>query len=79
MCEQQRIQFMINRDGIDAAVDFARRTMVSYRKAVLRSYKRGYGPKSQKGNIHFASIPEYRRKFIESYCAFKKFIKDNSK
>lgn len=77
MCEQDRLNFIIQRDGIDAAVDFARNTMKIYRKSVLRSHKRGYGYNSQKGNIHFASIPEFRRKFIESYCAFKKFVAQN--
>lgn len=72
MCEQQRLQFITERDGIDGAVDFARRTLKIYRTAVLRSRKRGHD------KPHHASIPEYRRKFIESYCAFKKFIKDNS-
>lgn len=71
MCEQERINFIIQRDGIEGAVDFCKRTMKIYRTAVLRSRKRGHD------KPHHASIPEFRRKFIKSYCAFKKFIAQN--
>lgn len=77
--EQDRINFIVQRDGVDAAVDFCKRTMKIYRVSILRSYKRGYGPKSPKGNVHFASIPEFRRKFITSYCVMKQFVKVNDK
>ena len=72
MCEQERINFIIQRDGIEGAVDFCKRTMKIYRTAVLRSRKRGHD------KPHHASIPEFRRRFITSYCAFKKFAAQNS-
>lgn len=68
MAEEERLQFVENRDGKQGAINFARQTMQLYRKAVLTSRKRGHK------NPHFASLPEYRRNFIESYCAFKKYI-----
>lgn len=72
MAEEQRLAFIEARDGIAGAADFAKRAMAQYRKAVLMSRKRGYGKPNQP-NISHASLPEYRRKFIESYCAFKRY------
>jgi hypothetical protein len=69
--ETSRLEFIKNRDGLDAAIDFAKRTLVAYRKAVLCSRKRGVA------TPHHASLPEYRRTFIESYCAFKSFLEEN--
>jgi len=66
--EQDRLAFIESRDGKDGALDFARRTLAIYRKAVLTSRKRGYK------KPHHASIPEYRRGFIESCCAFRAYI-----
>jgi hypothetical protein len=63
-CETARLAFIEQRDGKQAASEFARRTMAIYRTAVLCSRKRGKVP-------HHASLPEYRRGFIESYLAFK--------
>jgi len=68
MAEEQRIAFVEERDGIAGAVDFARRTIRQYRTAVLNSRKRGSVKPSH------ASLPEYRRGFIESYLAFKRYI-----
>ena len=68
MSEEQRIAFVEDRDGIAGAVDFAIRTMKIYRRSVLYSRKR------VKGNPHHASLPEYRRLFIESYLALKRYI-----
>ncbi|MCC6194462.1 MAG: hypothetical protein IT518_08350 [Burkholderiales bacterium] len=55
------------RDGLAAAVDFCRRTGRIYRAAVLASGKRGHS------HPHFASLPQYRAKFIGSYLDFKRF------
>ena len=73
MNEELRLNFIILRDGLSAAHDFAKRTIIQYRKSVLRSRKRGFS------NPHFASLPEYRRKFIESYCEFKAFTRNPPK
>jgi len=59
--EQVRIDFLVQRDGVDSAVEWVRRTMRIYRQAVLN--KR-----------HFASTPDYRPKFIASYCSFKAWL-----
>ena len=57
--EEGRITFLVQRDGLEAAVGWVSRTMRIYRLAVLN--KR-----------HFASNDEYRREFIDAYCDFKR-------
>lgn len=77
--EEQRLAFLEARDGIDGAVEFAQRTMRQYRGAVLRSRKRGYsnaGPGTAR--ISHASLPEYRRGFIESYMVLKRYVLKHS-
>ncbi|HSE01403.1 MAG TPA: hypothetical protein VLB72_11785 [Burkholderiales bacterium] len=59
--EQGRLDFLVQRDGPAAAVEWARRTMGIYRRAVL-------------DKRHFASKGEYRRLFVESYCEFKRWL-----
>lgn len=68
MQEKKRLAFVEQRDGAKEAVAFAKRTMQTYRTCVLRSRKRGFK------NPHHASLPEYRRGFIESYLVFKKYV-----
>jgi hypothetical protein len=78
MSEQSRIDFLINRDGIACARKWAARTAKIYRQSVLQSRKRGYGigALSHK-KPHHASFPYYRRTFIESYLALKRFARAN--
>ena len=71
MAEEARLAFMEMKHGKNEALAFAERAMRQYRKAVIRSRKRGYK------NPHYASLPEYRRRFIESYCAFKQYLSKN--
>lgn len=59
--EQDRIDFLVRRDGEAAAIEWVRRTSASYRRAVLDEH-------------HFASGPMYRREFIQSYCVFKRWL-----
>lgn len=60
--ETNRLNFLIERDGIDGAVEFAKRTLVSYRRAVVnRDITR-----------------DKRQGFIESYLAFKRFLHDQN-
>lgn len=68
MVEKQRLQFVKERNGKEAAIAFAKQTMTIYRAAVLASRKRGYE------KPHHASLPEYRKRFIKSYCSFKRYI-----
>lgn len=70
--ESKRLAFIETRDGVVGALDFAQRTMVQYRRAVLNSRKRGSTKPSH------GSLPEYRKGFIESYLSFKKYIKEHS-
>lgn len=59
--ESNRLQFIYERDNLEEAYNFARKTLPIYRNHVL---KRKY------------DVLNKRRTFIESYLAFKKFIKD---
>lgn len=63
MSEIDRINFIVERDGALAAAKFVRQTIKIYRRAVLNT----------KG---FAPLPEYRAKFIKSYCELKKWIRE---
>ena len=62
--EADRLIVLVRRDGLVATVEWARRTRNIYRVAVL---DRG----------HHASTRFYRRGFIQSYLAFKRFVKDH--
>jgi hypothetical protein len=63
--EARRLMFIEERVGLSAALEFAKRTLWIYRKAVLN-------PK------HFASTPHYRRSFIESYLFLKRYALSKS-
>jgi len=71
--EADRFQFLVDRDGREAALAFAKTTYKSYRLAVLRNGKRTL-PAKAVGHRHFASLPEYNRTFIESYLYLKKQV-----
>lgn len=71
--ETARLAFVTNRDGLEAAVAFARRTLIVYRASLFRSRKRGFNPP------HHASLVEYRRGFILSCLSFRSFIRSNKK
>ncbi|MFO1363565.1 MAG: hypothetical protein U1F45_13990 [Burkholderiales bacterium] len=59
--ERDRLEFLVRRDGVEAAEAWARRTLRIYRRAVLTPG-------------HFARLPEYRRRFVEAYCEFKRWL-----
>ncbi len=59
--EGDRIAFLLRRDGENATIEWVRRTMRIYRRAVL-------------GGDHFATSGAFRRGFIESYCDFKRWL-----
>jgi hypothetical protein len=59
--EHDRLAFLLGRDGHEATQEWARRTMQIYRRAVL-------------AHGHFARLPKYRRRFIESYCELKRWV-----
>ena len=61
MNEDHRIRFLLERDGRAATIAWVRRTQGIYRTAVL-------------DKDHFASSELFRRRFIESYCDFKRWL-----
>ncbi len=69
--EQGRIQFLIDRDGKASAIDTIKLYIQWYRMAVLKNGKDG-------SNRHFASTRKYRRRFINSYVEFKRFVSAES-
>jgi hypothetical protein len=66
--EATRLQFYIERDGPAGALAFARITYRTYRSALMQSRKRGFN------KVHHATLPEYRRAFIESCITFRHYI-----
>ena len=64
--EEERIKFVLRRDGELKAREFAIRTLGIYRRCVLMNGKRGR-------KFHHASLPEFRRGFVESYLCLKRF------
>lgn len=62
--EALRIEFLLNRDGIDATLIWVRRTLMIYRRALLN-------------RRHFAHATEYRRKFIASCLSFRRWLAAN--
>lgn len=65
MSEQRRIEFLIGRDGLPQATEWARRTMLIYRRAVLN-------------RDHFARTHPYRHRFIIAYLDFKRWLRTGS-
>lgn len=59
--EAQRLRFLVARDGPDAARDWARVTMRTYRRVV-------------RGRNAQRSHALYRRPLVESYCALRRFV-----
>lgn len=59
--EENRIRFLLQRDGPAATTAWVRRTLHIYRAAVL-------------DKNHFASSNGFRRRFIEAYCDFKRWL-----
>ena len=66
--EYDRINFVIERDGLKKAIEFAKQTLKVYRKSVLHSAKRGIE------KPHHASFRDFRPKFIKRYLEFKRLI-----
>ncbi|PZN31370.1 MAG: hypothetical protein DIU71_10075 [Proteobacteria bacterium] len=60
MNERRRIEFVTQRDGLQEARRWARRTAAIYRSAVLNPH-------------HYAHEGARRRQFIEAYLELKRF------
>ncbi|MGH8800713.1 MAG: hypothetical protein ACREX6_00250 [Casimicrobiaceae bacterium] len=66
-CEWRCIAFLYARDGLVDTCEYCRRTSRIYRSAVLSRHRH------EQLRPHFASLPEYRHRFIVSYLDFKRF------
>ena len=71
--EQARFDFLVARDGLEEALDFAACTYKIYRMAVLHNGRRTL-PAICQGKRHFAATPEYRKTFIQSYLYLKQQV-----
>ena len=74
--EADRFNFLVDRDSLEEALVFAERTYKSYRMAVLRDGKRTL-PTKAVGARHFASLPTYRKEYIQSYLYLKNKVLTN--
>lgn len=66
--EQDRLAYIETHSGKEELDRFVRATYPVYRCSLMQSRKRGH----QKP--HHASLPEYRRSFIESCVEFRKYM-----
>lgn len=75
--EAERIAFLEARGGVPDALDFVRRAYWVYRASLLLKRRvldaRGEHDKKES----HATYREYRRSFIESCLAFRRYIKDH--
>jgi len=62
--EASRISFLLHRDGAAATLEWVRRTLAIYRRAVLE-------------RRHFASDPQYRARFVASCLGFRRWLAAN--
>lgn len=60
-----RIEFVLKRDGLAAAIAYARQTLTVYRKALA-------DPK------HFATSRQYRKSFVLACLECRAFLKANN-
>ena len=67
--QDTRCEDLENREGVTAAVLFARQGMQVYRKSVLRSQKRGY----DRTECHHCSFMEFREAAIRCYLAMRRY------
>jgi len=65
MSERARIEFLIERDGLQQTTEWVRRTMHIYRRAVL-------------DKRHFAHAHPHRLRFIVAYLEFKRWLRTGS-
>lgn len=66
--EMCRLLFIQERDGKKGARDFAQRTLAKYRECLRQDGKRGR-------KFHHASLPQYRRGFVESCVEFRNYLR----
>lgn len=59
--EASRIAFLVGRDGEKATIEWVKRTLAMYRRAVL-------------DRSHFASSPGFRRLYLASCACFRRWL-----
>ena len=59
--EASRIGFLLGRDGEQATIEWVKRTLATYRRAVLN-------------RSHFASSPDFRRLYLASCDCFRRWL-----
>lgn len=73
--EEARLTFIMHRDGLDEAIDFAKRVYRCY-FLVLLSAKRKHLSSTATRNGHTMQVSaQSRRGFIESCLSFREFIR----
>ncbi len=74
--EIDRLNFITQRDGLVAAIEFAKRGIKIYREGVLRSHKRKKFRNLDYTPSHLSHMP-MRSFAIVAYLQYKEFIKHN--
>ncbi len=69
--EWDRVLFVQERDGMDGAREFVKRTYVTYKECLRQKGRNGT-------KRHHASLPQYRRRFIESCLTFREYLRKTS-
>lgn len=72
--EIDRLNFIITRDGLPTAIEFAKRGVKIYREGVLRSHKRKNFRNLDYVPNHLSHMP-MRKYAIMSYLQYKEFLK----
>lgn len=63
----EQVSFMYERDGLDAAINYAKQS--------LRMYRRCAKPKPD-GSKHFAHTPIFRKHYVESIIYLRYFLRN---
>jgi len=72
--ERLRVELVIKRDGLEAGLNFCKRTLALYQKALRYSC-----PDPAKPKHHFSRTREHLPEFIGSVLEFKKILGEHGK
>lgn len=76
--ETERLAFLEQRGGVPDALDFARRAYGVYRTNLLLKRRVLNARGMQDKRESYVTHREYRRAFIESCIAFRRYIRDHT-
>lgn len=72
--ESKRLQFVLQRDGVEGALQFARKTLTIYQTALrYKSQDPGKPP------FHFARSVDFIDEFVGSILEFKHFLRQHAR